>query len=196
MYPENQAISRAQNLLINDLWNTGPHRSRHQREADTQYQNGAESQSFAWINWQYKCEDTMANNHDNRTYHHHRRTFTLVVNKHAKEWGQYHCQDWEPLEQTRSLSVANHQGLLEEVGREALEWEDSRIVQYTQERDNPEHLAGEDLAKVRHMELVLWVVHISRLANSHELLIELGIHDGEDKEIEQANHEQQRSEKQ
>ena len=35
LYPENQAISRAQNLLINDLWNRWPHRRWHQREANT-----------------------------------------------------------------------------------------------------------------------------------------------------------------
>ena len=87
----------------------------------------------------------MANNHDHSTYHHHRSTFTLVVNEHTKEWGQDHRQDWEPLEQTRCLCIANHQCLLEEVSRKALEWEDSRIVQYAQERDNPEHLAREDL---------------------------------------------------
>ena len=71
LYPENQAISRTQNLLIDNLWHTGPHGRWHQREANTQHENRAESQHLAWIKWQDKSEDTMANNHDNRTYHHH-----------------------------------------------------------------------------------------------------------------------------
>ena len=125
LYPENQAIGRTEDLLINNLWHTGPHRCWHQREANTQHENSAESQGLAWIKWQDKREDTVANNHDNRTYHHHRCTFTLIINEHTEEWSQYHCQDWEPLEQTRCLSVGDHEGLLEEVGCKALEWEDS-----------------------------------------------------------------------
>ena len=46
------------------------------------------------------------------------------------------------------------------------------------------------------MKLILWIMHIRSLADSHKLLIELRIHDSEHKEVEQANHEQQRSEKQ
>lgn len=138
----------------------------------------------------------MANNHDNRTYHHHRCTFTLIINKHTEEGSQHHCQNWEPFEQARRLGIADHQCLLEEVGGKALEWEDSRIVQYAQESDNPEHLAGENLTQVRYMELVLWVVHIGSLTNSHELFVELGIHDSEHEEVEQAHYEQKRSEKQ
>ena len=145
LYPENQAISRTQNLLIDNLWHTGPHGRWHQREAYAQHQNSAKRQGFAWIKWQDKSEDTMTNNHDNRTYHHHGCTFTLIINKHSEEWSQDHRQDWEPFEQARCLSVANHQCFLEEVGRKALEWENRRIVQYAQESDNPEHLARENL---------------------------------------------------
>ena len=125
LYPENQAICRAQNLLVNNLWHRWPHGCWYQRETYAQYQDGTKSQSFAWESRQNEGEDTMANNHDNRTYHHHRSTFTLVVDEHTKEWGQDHRQDWEPFEQTRCLCIANHKSLLEEVSRKALEWEDS-----------------------------------------------------------------------
>ena len=138
----------------------------------------------------------MANNHDNRTYHHHRSTFTLIVDEHTEEWSQDHRQDWEPLEQARCLSVANHQCLLEEVSSKALEWEDSRIIEYAQEGDNPEHLAAEDFTQVRHVELILRVVHIGSFTNSHKLLVELGVHNGEHEEVEQAYHEQEGCEKQ
>ena len=100
LHPENQAIGRTQNLLINNLWNRWPHRCWHEREAYAQHQNSAKRQGLAWIKWQDKREDTVANNHNNSTNHHHRSTFTLIINKHTEEWSQYHRQDWEPFKET------------------------------------------------------------------------------------------------
>ena len=138
----------------------------------------------------------MTNNHNNCSEKHHRSTFSFVINKRAEERSEYHCQYREPLEQSCSFGIADLQRLFEEVGCKALEGEDSGIIEHAEKCNNPEHLRAEDLSEVGNMEFVLRVFFRGRFSDSHQLLVETVVHDCEDKEIEQAYYEQQRSKEQ
>ena len=126
----------------------------------------------------------MAHNHYYSTKHHHRSTFTFIINECSEERRENHCENREPLKQTGCFCITNLQRLLKEVGRKTLEWEDGGVVQYAKQSYNPEHLRLENLTKVRNMELILRILLGSRFANSYKLIVEGLVHNCEHKEIE------------
>ncbi len=138
----------------------------------------------------------MAGNHNECANHHHGRALAFVVDKRAKERRENHCQNGEPLEESCGFGVGDLERLFEEVGSKPLEGEDGRVVEYAEDSDNPEHLGLEDLSEVGYMEFFLRVVFGSHLACSNELLVELSVHDGEDKEIDKSDDQQECGEEQ
>ena len=72
----------------------------------------------------------------------------------TKGRSQRHCQYGEHTEQASGELGLHLQCFLQEIGGKLLEGEDGAIVKDAKDSHNPEHLAGEDLAKVLDLELV------------------------------------------
>ena len=132
LHPEDEAVSRAEHFLVNDLGYGRPHGSGNEREADTEHQDGNKRKRLARICREHESEDAMARDHNDRTEQHHRRAFALVVDEQTQERREHHRQYGEPLEEPCRLGIGDGERLFEEIGGETLEGEDGGVIEYAQ----------------------------------------------------------------
>ena len=70
-----------------------------------------------------------------------------------------------------------------------MEWEDSRVVEYAKQCNQPEHFASEDFAKVAEFEF-FFRSFFFEFASSFELFVEFAVHDNEYEVEDETNHKQ------
>lgn len=192
LYPEYQAVGRAEDIVVDDLGNGRPQGGWHEREADAEHEYERHGQPHLRNRRQQECEAEVAARHDNGADDKHRGSVSLIVEERAEEGGQYHSQDGEDAEEARCRLGAYAEGLLHVVGSVALEGEDAAVVEHTQQGYEPEHLAAEYLAEVGDVELLVLAAGVLavKLAGGRQLTVELAVHEHEHGVAEQAYDEQ------
>lgn len=193
LHPEDEAVSRTENLLVDNLRNAWPQSCRHESERDAEQYDSRVGNDGTLCCREHEGEDEVAADEEQCAAHEHRRTLTLAIEEVAEERSDYGCTDREPAEDVRgcfgrdAVKVA-----LQHVGTVALEGEDGRIVEHAEQSYNPEHLRREYLAEVAELELFLWVGSLFCYAH---LLVECLVHEGEDDEGDEADEEEHGAER-
>ena len=193
LHPEDEAVSRAENLLVDNLRNAWPESCRNESERDAEQYDSRVGDDGALCCREHEGEDEMAADEEQCAAHEHRCTLTLAVEEVAEERSDYGCTDREPTEDVRgcfgrdAVKVA-----LQHVGTVTLEGEDGRIVEHAEQSNNPEHLRREYLAEVAELELFLRVGSLFCYAH---LLVECLVHEGEDDEGDEADEEEHGAER-
>ena len=124
-YPEDKAVGRAENLLVDDLRNRWPQGGRNERETDAKHHNRGESQEFAVRRRQRESEHQVADNQKQSAPDQHRSALSLRVKKPAKERSDDGGADREPPEYVRGcLGGDSIQIALEHIRAISLERED------------------------------------------------------------------------
>ena len=111
-----------------------------------------------------------------------------MVEVSAQEGGDGRRAHREPAENVGCGLGRYAEVALQHVGGEALEGEDGRIVEHAEERDDPEHLAAQDVLQVADLELLLAAA--SAPAVETQLFVQFAVHEGEDHERQQADQQQ------
>ena len=130
--PENRCIGRTHIAVIDQLGYRRPQGGGNQREREAEQDDRRERDSGGEGN---QCESHVADEHQDRTDHQHRRAFALVVEEPAEQWSQDHGPHREPAEDVRSLLVGDAQITFEHTRCETLERENRRIVEHAECRN-------------------------------------------------------------
>ena len=141
----------------------------------------------------------MAEEHDQRSADEHCGAFSLKINERTQERCQSHCQEGEECKHirccvARQVLAVNHDRLAQEPDSVLLEGEDAGVEQYTQHRNDPEHLVGKDCKQVTNVELFGRIDLSGLLSYCYQLLVKLRIHDTEDKVVDQTDQQKEGSE--
>lgn len=147
--PENRCIGRTHIAVIDQLGYRRPQGGGNQREREAEQDDRRERDSGGEGN---QCESHVADEHQDRTDHQHRRAFALVVEEPAEERSQNHCTHREPAEDVRSLLVGDAQITFEHTRCETLERENRRIVEHAECRNDQEGFAAEKVLQIGDLE--------------------------------------------
>lgn len=90
LYPEYQAVGRAEDVVVDDLGNRRPQGGGHEREADAEHEYKRHGQPHLRNCRQQECEAEVAACHDNGTDDKHRGSVALIVEECAEEGSQHH----------------------------------------------------------------------------------------------------------
>ena len=189
LHPEDEAVSRAEHFLVDNLWHAWPQGCRHEREANAKNGNQGYCKPFVRHERQEECEAEVASNHDDCTCKKHRSAFAHLVDECAKERGENHCQNWEETEKLCACGSINLQSGFKEVWSITLEREDGAVIEHAEQCHNPVHLAAENLLEVGILEFV-FAAFFGEFTGSDELLVEFLVHQREHDEVNQTNKEQ------
>ena len=163
----------------------GNERERHAERHDEQ-----QGQPLRREGGQQEGEAQVAGDHDDGADHEHRGALAAEVEQRSEEGGEHHGQDGEAAEEACRRFGVDAERHLEEVGRIALEGEDGRVVEYAEQRHEPEHLAAEDVFEVADVELLVGGFLLLELPGCDELPVELAVHVDEYGVAEQADDQQ------
>ena len=183
--PENRCIGRTHIAVIDQLGYRRPQGGGNQREREAEQDDRRERDSGGEGN---QCESHVADEHQDRTDHQHRRAFALVVEEPAEQRSQDHGPHREPAEDVRSLLVGDAQITFEHTRCETLERENRRIVEHAECRNDQEGFAAEKVLQIGDLE---GLFGFSYRGVCLGLSVEFEVHDRECDVGQQADAEQQ-----